>query len=279
MKTAFLASAILSLLFAGSGFAATPVTNRALLNEAESEYVRARKAEADGLLEGARNAYANALGYALQASPDESYRRSMTLGGEPLGNVARRALALQKQLLDKEIASPSGKIAVRSLSGEMQRMYKTMQVLEPENPTWIYLDAVMVANTRNYIKATGLLRRCSNMPGGSPEVKNKARVLMAHIKPAYDQQRAWFDEDLKKLRAAEKEWAKRPVQWVDFSSGNSFYTPSDSGSSGGSDSSSSTVPSWERQAQNAERNGDYAAADRFRSGSSSMSDGQKYWGN
>lgn len=279
MKAAFLASAILPLLFAGSCFAATPVTNRASLNEAESEYVRARKAEADGLLEGARNAYANALGYALQSSPDESYRRSMTLGGEPLGNVARRALALQKQLLDKEIASPSGKMAVRSLSGEMQRMYKTMQVLEPDNPTWIYLDAVMVANTRNYIKATGLLRRCSNMPGGSPEVKNKARVLMAHIKPAYDQQRAWFDEDLKKLRAAEKEWAKRPVQWVDFSSGHSFYTPSDSGSSGGSDSSSSNVPSWERQAQNAERNGDYAAADRFRSGSSSMSDGQKYWGN
>ncbi len=278
MKTALFTSAISSLLLIGSCFAASPVTNRSSLNEAESEYVRARKAEADGLLEGARNAYFNAVGYALQASPDEAFRRSLTLGGEPLSNVARRALALQKQLLDKEIAAPSGKMAVRSLTGEMQRMYKTMQVLEPENPTWIYLDAVMVANQRNYIKATGLLRRCSNMPSGSPEVKNKARVLMAHIKPAYDQQRAWFDEDLKKLRAAEKEWAKRPVQWVDFSSGNSFYTPSESSSSGG-ESSSSAVPSWERQAQNAERYGDYAAADRFRSGSSSMSDGQKYWGN
>ena len=279
MKTAVLASALATLLLAGSGFAASPITNRASLNEAESEYVRARKAEAEGLLEGARHAYANALQYALQASPDESYRRTMTIGGEPLGNVARRALALQKQFLDKEIAAPSGKLAVRTLTGEMQRLYKTMQVLEPENPTWIYLDAVMVANQRNYIKATGLLRRCLNMNTGSPEVKNKARVLMAHIKPAYDQQRAWFDEDLKKLRAAEKEWAKRPVQWTDFSSGNSFYTPSDSGSSGGSDSSSASVPSWERQAQNAERNGDYAAADRFRSGSSSMSDGQRYWGN
>jgi hypothetical protein len=277
MKTALLLSAMLSLLLAGNCFAASPVnTNRSSLNEAESEYVRARKAEADGLLEGARHAYANAVGYALQSSTDENVRRNMTLGGEPLRNVARRALALQKRLLDKEIAAPSGKMAVRSLTGEIQRMYKTMQVLEPENPTWIYLDAVMVANQRNYIKATGLLRRCSNMPSGSPEVKNKARVLMAHIKPAYEQQRAWFDEDLKKLRAAEKEWAKRPVQWVDFSSGNSSYTPSESS---GGESSSSAVPSWERQAQNAERNGDYAAADRFRSGSSSMSDGQKYWGN
>lgn len=253
--------------------------DRASLVQAESEYVRARKAEADGLLEGARNAYQNALGYALQASQEESFRRNIRLGGEPLGNVARRALALQKQLVDKETSSPSGKYSPKALTNELHRMYKTMEVLEPDNPNWLYLDAVMITNTQNYVQASGILRRCINLPSGSPAVKQKARALLAHIKPAYDQQRAWLDEDWERTRKRREEYAKHPMSWEQLKPTATAGWDAPSQNWSDPSSSSTVVPSWERQAQNAERYGDHAAADRFRSGGASMSDGQRYWGN
>ncbi|MDZ4834648.1 MAG: hypothetical protein SGJ27_12790 [Candidatus Melainabacteria bacterium] len=266
-----------ALQLGASANAASPKADRASMVQAESEYVRARKAENDGLMEGARNAYQNALNYALGANSDESYRRNIRLGGEPLGNVARRALALQKQLVDKETSSPSGKYAVKTLTNELQRMYKTMEMLEPTNPTWLYLDAVMITNRQNYIQASGILRRCINLPGGSPAVKARARTLLAHIKPAYTQQRAWLDEDWERTRKRREEYAKRPMSWdsIKPTATAGWGDPSPNWSD--SSSSSSSVPSWETQAQSAERQGDYAAADRFRSGGSSMSDGQKYW--
>jgi hypothetical protein len=273
MKTALLVSAILFFV-AGNSFAVNPVSDRAALVEAEREYVAARQAEANGQLDGARHAYNNAFQYACRSSQDDNFRRSIRIGGESIGDLARRALALQKQFVEKEVAANSR--GAKAMTSELHRMYKVMEALEPDNPTWVYLDAVMVINTKNYIKGTGLLRRCSNMPGGSNEVKNKARALMEHIKPAYTQQRAWFDEDMARANAAMKEAAKRPIN------PDLFITPSSVGPSenwGELSPQSTPTASWERQAQNAESHGDYNAADRFRSGSASMSDGQKYWGN
>jgi len=277
MKTANFLPAIVVLALCGTVGTASAV-DRASLVEAEREYISARKAEAEGQLDGARHAYLNAVGYAMQSSGDESFRRTCRLHGESLPDVARRGIALQKKMLDKELASPSGKISAKALTLELQRLYKMMQVLEPDNPTWLYLDAVMITNTQNYVKATGILRRCSNLPGGSPEVKNKARTLMAHIKPAYDQQRKWLDEDWEKARKRREEYMKRPIKFEPID--DRWAREAQSNSTPYVDPSSSTsVPSWERQAQNAERNGDYAAADRFRSGSSSFEDGAKHWGN
>lgn len=262
---------VAALLVVLSSQSSAMAMDRASLVQAESDYVGARQAEAAGQMEGARLGYQNALLSALMSADTESARRSIRLGGESLGNVARRALAIQKKLVERELQAPSGKYNAKMLVRELQHMYKTMEMLEPDNPTWLYLDAVMITNQQNYIKASGLLRRAINLPGGSPEVKSKAKNLLAHIKPAYDQQRAWFDEDWERTRQRMKEYAKHPV----YISPDSFKTePSQNW--GELSPSSPGIPSWERQAQNAERQGDYSAADRFRSGGSSMSDGAKY---
>ncbi|MBI1271945.1 hypothetical protein GC174_16080 [bacterium] len=235
--------------------------------EAERALLQARKDEAGGNSAAARFNYANAFIFGL--SSRDSYRESLaavSILGEPLSSVGRKAISMQSSLVESGAHNASFD-SRRNEMVKLQNLYNRMQELEPNNPNWYYLEAVVTCELEHhYVKARRFLVRCLRCPGSSP-VKGKASKLLAHIKAAADQQQIWLDQDGKRSR----EWLRKPI---DHSKVNS-YASSNSGSS--SSSSSSSIPDYERRARDAESRGDHGAAGRFRSGNASVKDSSTHW--
>ncbi len=78
---------------------------------------------------------------------------------------------------------------------------------------------------------------------------------------------------VERARAAQRARRLGPVPDWPGASGSSSSGSAELSSGG----ETKILPDWERRAQDAERRGDYAAADRFRSGSTSLEDQAKYW--
>ena len=236
--------------------------------QAKTDYVQARQAEVSGQLEGARLGYSRVLSYGLANCSPGDNPGAVKVCGESLGSIGRRAIKLQVALLRNEQSHPSGKYHIKSLENELQLLYRRMQTVEPQNPNWYYLEALMVCEREHhYVKATRLLNKCLSC-SGAPTVKAKARKLRDHIKSTADQQQIWLTHDVK----IAKENFKRFVESSDFNSAPLWeYSHTDYSSD-----KNESIPSYERQARNAESRGDHAAAARLRSNSGSISDGSKY---
>lgn len=259
------------VLIVGNLFCLEARASRVERVEAERCFLQARKNELAGNLEGARHEYSKALMYGI--SSRDSYKDDLSkimIGGETLSAIGRRALALQAELINRESATPSGKLHLPELIAQLQAIYGRMEEIEPSNPNWYYLDAVIVCDREHhYVKARRQLKKCLRCPG-NPQVKAKANKLLAHINPAANQQQIWLDIDGKKAR----EQFRRVMDSGPSSGRTSSWRPPSSSSSS---SSGSSTPDWERRARNAESRGDYGAADRFRSGNSSVSDSARHW--
>ncbi|MCA9803080.1 MAG: hypothetical protein KC777_14015 [Cyanobacteria bacterium HKST-UBA02] len=249
---------------------ASPGYSRLYMKNAESSYIQARQQEQSGFLDDAARGYRAAIGQALNCSKDPSFLNSVRMGGDSLGTIGRRAITLQKKIVSR---IPDSARDVHSVQARMElnKLYKSMQKVEPDNPTWFYLDAVMLASKNNYMAATIVLKRALLCKSGSPAVKEKAKSLLSHIQGAGEQQRKWFVADNARQAREFQECVKR-YGLLSVSSPSSSH-PMDVG--GGN--SSSSMPDWERRARDAESRGDYGAADRFRSGSNTVQDSSTHW--
>lgn len=237
--------------------------------EAERALLQARKDEAGGNSAAARMNYANAFIFGL--SSRDSYRESLAavnILGEPLSSVGRKAISMQSSLVESS-ASGASFDNRRNEMVKLQNLYNRMEEVEPNNPNWYYLEAVVTCELEHhYVKARRSLVRCLRCPGSSP-VKGKASKLLAHIKAAADQQQVWLEQDGKRSR----EWLKNAGN---VNAGN-LYQSGDRANYSSGGSSSSSVPDYERRARAAESRGDYGAAGRFRSGNASVKDSSTHW--
>lgn len=246
---------------------ASPGYTKMYLKNAEASYIQARQQEQQGIVDDASRGYKEALDHAMSASKDPGYLASVRLGGESLATVGRRAIALQKKIVAAYPEDPNNEPA-KLARIHLNKLYKSMQKLETNNPTWFYLDAVMMAAKQNYMSASLILDRALKCHGGSEAVKAKCRKLLSHIGSAGEQQRKWYVAD--NIKRAEE--FKRSYKPGLFSSSSSIYCPPED-----SAKSSSSTPDYERRARNAESQGDYGAAARFRGGGSTVGDSSTYW--
>ncbi len=180
--------------------------------------------------------------------------------------LCRRSLACLIKMSGQQAAqadkrwSPAQSLYSRILDG-----YRTMYKLEPANASWPYLAGESFANHRSYLAAEAYLKLASNPARGPEAVRHKAQALLNKLAPQIAQAHREDEAAAARLQAE----IDRPLDWFDPSDVMRYATPtSDSGSGNGSSS-------WEGR-QNAERAGDWGAADRFRSGSGTWSDTHNY---
>ncbi len=148
----------------------------------------------------------------------------------------------------------------------LEQVWRQMQKLEPNSPTWPYLMATRECSQGRYADARLHLQQCARSTGGQASVRAKANALLKHIN-------AYANTDQARMTASDK------VAMEALLSGR-FMTnmsSSDSSSSSGGGWQPETLSDSERRARNAENAGDSAAASRFRSGGTTVQDHSRYW--
>ena len=221
--------------------------------------------ESRGDLDEAASHYMWALNSAMGTIPKNGYE-SVPFCGEPLNVLARRILYMDQQLLKTPGRTKRSGAAI---VGQIKNLYRTLETLEPSDPSWVYLDACLAAGAGNYVAAYPRAQKVATMPGADQDIRGRAQRLVAHIKPGYDAQLKWQEAQWKKWQAY--------VQSGEYYRSLTSSSSSSSSSSHYSDNSPKSIPDYERKARDAEYNGDSAAASRFRGGGDSCKDNAKYW--
>lgn len=186
-----------------------PVTN-------PQEYELARRDEDQGRFEEAADHYKKAGGY------------------------ARTALQLDLTLLRREFRLPQTSERQR-LTERVKQDYLTLEKLEPQNPAWPYLLAVVYSSEGNAKEAQQEIDRARQLQL-TPRIAEKLANLKVRTTPA-------------SLESAGDEFTATDVN-----------TSTEKG-----------IPDWERRARQAEAHGDGSAASRFRSGYATTDDMERYW--
>ncbi len=147
----------------------------------------------------------------------------------------------------------------------LETCWRSMQQLEPNNPTWPYLMATRECSQGRYVEARQHLQGCMRSTGGQPSVRKKASSLLAHIN-------AFANTDQARLTASDRAAVQALLS-------GRFVTDVTSNSSSSSSSSYSpeSISDSERRARDAENAGDSGAAGRFRSGGTTVQDHSRYW--
>ncbi len=149
----------------------------------------------------------------------------------------------------------------------LEQVWREMQKLEPNSPTWPYLMATRECSQGRYADARLHLQQCARATGGQPSVRQKAASLLSHIS-------AYATTDQARMTASDKAAMEALLS-------GRFRTNMSSSSSSSSSSGDSwqpdTISDSERRARNAENAGDSGAAGRFRSGGTTVQDHSKYW--
>lgn len=158
--------------------------------------------------------------------------------------------------------------------GTLYSVYSTMQRAEPNNPTWPYLTAQLLAANGRYVEARNKLAESASLSGGDPSVRSKAeRSLSPVSKHAATSSKiaAAREAELRKNFRANY----RPPNNNSSMFQPDFRTPNNPGSSG-----PSPDEIWNRgvAAQNAWARGDIDAQNRINSGGGTDSDKNKYGG-
>lgn len=193
----------------------------------EDEYREARKAEDAGRYEEAA----------------DHYRKAVSTRTEPASEVGRMALQCDLTLLRRQLRLPPDERELERLLQRVRQDYQRMAQLEPRNPAWLYLQAVIAKATGN--PAGELLEKAAALPSTERMQARIARLRNAHPTP----------QKLSALTRAGDEFMPTEV--------NASTDPG--------------LPDWERRAREADAHGDGAAASRFRSGFATTDDMERYW--
>lgn len=255
-----LGTAVLAVLLA-----VLPVTEAAAQStQFRNNLQEARKREARGDMASAGSMYFSLLKTNCYDRGGPDYN----LPAETKILLGRRAAACLTIAARKEIPAQTDLLACTSFN-LLHQTYDIMAKLDASSPTWPYLQALRYCAFGNYVEARDSLNRCLKTSGGQESVRQKARYLLSHIQP-------YADNDLAQLRRQDAEAlglllsGKAAADWA--AAGE--IRPSEPSPSM---SSSSSVPDYERRARDAESRGDYGAAERFRSGGTTVQDSSKYW--
>jgi len=187
------------------------------------EYQLARQAEDAGRFEEAADHYRQAL------SSSE---------------VGRMALQMDLTLLRRQLRLPPNEKELARLLHRVLQDYRKMAELEPRNPAWPYLEAVVLkARGEN---ARPLLDRAAKLPAPPRMQEKSARLQQAPDLP--------------------------PQALASLTREGDEFIPGEVNTS-----TQAGIPDWERRAREAEAQGDGAAASRFRSGFATTEDMERYW--
>ncbi|MBX9721960.1 MAG: hypothetical protein K2X81_11235 [Candidatus Obscuribacterales bacterium] len=248
LNLSMVSSAILLSVF---GLSRTP----ALANDVIAASLRnAKEAEAAGRYTAAIGQYISlAQGYGSAPVPIELARLAQ-----------RRALALQIV----EVRKGNSNVSTDSI----YTSYLAMKKLEPDNPTWPYLQALFKLQVQErYFDVFPLFHQAINCRGGEQSVRQKASADLEKYRPIINARVDEQNEITKK-----KDWDWDHGGRAAYESGlNAMIhahhapsvSPTSSGSSGNGDWSAS---------QNAQKAGDWGAASRLSNGSSTWSDRDSY---
>ncbi len=181
------------------------------------EYAKARQAEDAGRFEEAADLYQKA------------------------GGNARTALQLDLTLLRREFRLPSDPEERARLTKRVTQDYLTLEKLEPQNPAWPYLLAVVYSSEGKAAEAQAEIDRARQLEL-TPRIAAKLANLKVRTTP------------------------------VNLESAGDEFTAADVNTS-----TEKGIPDWERRARQAEAHGDAASASRFRSGFATTDDMERYW--
>ncbi len=180
----------------------------------------------------------------------------------------RRALALQILEVKKGNSSVS--------SDSIYTSYLTLKKLEPDNPTWPYLQALYKLQVQErYFDVFPLLHQAINCRGGEQSVRQKASADLEKYRPIIN---AHVDEQNEITKKKDWDWdhgGKAAYDaWLKGFSEREIG-PSYNSASNGSNSRGSGNGDWSAS-QNAQKAGDWGASSRLSNGSSTWSDRDSY---
>lgn len=184
-----------------------------------------------------------------------------------LGRRAIACLTIAARQDMERVSSDEGWAHSENLN-MLEKMWEIMQSVEPSNPTWLYLRATRSCSQGRYHDARVMLQQSLRCSGGQATVKQKAKMLLAHIDK-------FATQDLAKLNKQDAYSLQLLMSGqLNLSAGASSSSTSSSGDSGWKPDELSDS---ERRARDAESRGDSGAAARFRSGGTTVEDHSKYW--
>lgn len=254
---------ILSSLTLGTIYSA--VTPQ-LANAQDASFVesvrQAREDEARGDYNGAGNQYYSLLDNNFSRTP-LPHGVQVALGRRAVGCLT---IAARTQMQNGD---PYEGWAHCEALNMLEIMWRKMQKLEPNNPTWTYLMATRECSQGRYADAKLHLQASLKTTGGQPSVRKKAQLLLGHINK-------YANQDSARMAAADAA-ALKALMSGQFMTNMSSSDQVSSSSSGSSDWQNNSVSDSERRARDAENAGDYGAASRFRSGGTTVQDSSKYW--
>jgi hypothetical protein len=205
----------LAALIAASAQAQTggpqPVRRGQFLESERSIYF-ARVAEKRGDVASAAQEYTTAISLIEASAPRGLDLGKLVIAGEPLPSVGRRMVYFQIKLYLDQIASARPTMRPEAVLRDLRGTYGKMQWIEPDNPTWPYLEAVALAADQDYRAAFQKCREAAQSPGGEEAVREKARSLAMHIKPAALAQERMKEAD----QRAYEDYVRSGAQALDF---------------------------------------------------------------
>jgi hypothetical protein len=190
----------------------TAAVRRSLFIDAERSIYVARSAEKRGDTMTAAQEYTNAISLVQSNAPTTADLSKLVLDGEPLPSIGRRMISYDLQLYKEMLAQQRPMMRPEAVLENLRAAYGKMAWIEKFNPTWPYLEAVALAADQNYRAAFEKCREAAELPGGEDSVRQKARSLASHIKPAALAQEKMKEAD----QQAYKEYVESGAQALDF---------------------------------------------------------------
>lgn len=180
--------------------------------ESVRSVLEARSAEKRGDTIAAANAYRTAISLLQSTAPSEVNFEKVVLADEPLSSIGRRMVYYQIKLLNEQLAKSRPDIEPSAIVRDLRGCYGKMQTIEPNNPTWKYLDGLAASADGDYKTGFRLCREAATAPGGEESVRQKARSLANHIKSGALEQEHMKEED----QRAYEEYVRSGAQAMDF---------------------------------------------------------------
>jgi hypothetical protein len=172
----------------------------------------ARAAEKKGDTMSAAQNYGTAVSLFQSTAPRTVNEEKVIIADEPLPSIGRRMIYYRIKLLHEQLAKPQPDINPQSVVADLRRDYGKMAFIEPNDPTWKYLDALASSADGDYKTGFRLCRDAATSPGGEESVRQKARTLANHIKSGALEQEQMKEED----QAAYEEYVRSGAQALDF---------------------------------------------------------------
>ena len=189
-----------------------PASQLGSCSESIRSILDARAAEKRGDTMSAAQGYLTAISLLESKAPQDMNLSKVVLADEPLPSIGRRMIYYQKKLLHEQLAKSHPDYSPDSIVKDLRGCYGKMQWIEPNNPTWKYLDGLASAADGDYKTGFRMCREAATAPGGEESVRQKARTLANHIKSGALEQEQMKEED----QRAYDEYVRSGAQALDF---------------------------------------------------------------